>query len=85
MKIPDEAWENNPLLAPPAADPAWKGHEDGALNHDHYVSGGPKKWVKQKGRWVEAPPLPEDYHSNARSAAAYDRQLKEMDECACDA
>ena len=78
MEIPDEAWENNPLLDPPAEDPEWVGHEDGAINHDHYIYGGPKKWVKRDGQWVEAPPLPEDYYENPASRAAYDRMLEEM-------
>jgi hypothetical protein len=78
MEIPDEAWENNPLLDPPVEDPEWVGHEDGAINHDHYIYGGPKKWVKRDGQWVEAPPLPEDYYENPASRAAYDRMLEEM-------
>ena len=80
MTIPDEVWENNPLLAPPA-DPRFVGHEDGAINHDHYLYGCPKKWIKREGKWVEAPPLPDDYYSNRQSAEAYDRMLKELDEC----
>jgi hypothetical protein len=80
MAVPDEVWENNPLLAPPA-DPGFVGPEDGAINHDHYIYGCPKKWIKRGGRWVEAPPLPEDYYSNRQSAETYDRMLKEMDEC----
>ena len=80
MTIPDEAWENNPLLQPPVEDPDWKGHEDGAINHDHYIYGCPKKWIKQGGKWVEAPPLPEDYYSSPARAAAYDLALREMDE-----
>jgi len=63
MNIPDAAWSNNSLLAPPA-DPQFVGPEDGVINHDHYVYGTPRKWVKRKGEWVEAPPLPEDYHTN---------------------
>jgi hypothetical protein len=80
MVPPDEVWENNSLLAPPA-DPRFMGPEDGPINHDHYLHGCPKKWIKREGRWVEAPPLPEDYYSNRPSADAYDRMLKEMDEC----
>ena len=76
MNVPADAWENNALLSLPA-DPDFEGHEDGAINHDHYVYGGPKKWVRRGGRWVEAPPLPEDYYTNAESAAAYDRTLEE--------
>lgn len=78
MEIPDDVWENNPLLAPPVEDPDWVGHQDGAINHDHYISGCPKKWVKQGDEWVEAPPLPDDYYENAASRAAYDRMLEEM-------
>lgn len=77
MEIPDSVWENNPLLDPPA-DPEFVGPEDGAINHDHYLYGGPKKWVRQGEKWVEAPPLPADYHTNPESAAAYDRRLEGM-------
>jgi hypothetical protein len=80
MAVPDDVWENNPLLAPPA-DQGFVGPEDGAINHDHYIYGCPKKWIKRGGRWVEAPPLPEDYYSDRQSAEAYDRMLKELDEC----
>jgi hypothetical protein len=76
MDIPESAWTNNPLLAPPA-DPGFVGPEDGAINHDHYIYGGPRKWLKRKGQWVEAPPLPEDYYTNPASAAAYDRMAEE--------
>ena len=76
MDIPDSAWTNNPLLAPPA-DPGFVGPEDGAINHDHYIYGSPRKWVKRKGRWVEAPPLPEDYHRNPAGVAAHDRMAEE--------
>ncbi len=75
MEIPDEAWNNNPLLRPPA-DPDFVGPEDGVINHDHYIYGCPKKWVKKNGGWAEAPPLPQDYHANPASAAAYDRRLE---------
>ncbi|HXR07991.1 MAG TPA: hypothetical protein VN765_11715 [Candidatus Acidoferrum sp.] len=76
MDIPESAWTDNPLLAPPA-DPGFVGPADGAINHDHYLYGGPKKWVKRRGQWVEAPPLPEDYHANPASAAAHDRKVEE--------
>lgn len=76
MDVPESAWDNNPLLAPPA-DPGFVGREDGAINHDHYIYGGPKKWMKRRGQWVDAPPLPEDYHTNPASAAAYDRMVEE--------
>src|SRR5580692_8398411 len=64
MKIPDDAWTKNPMLEPTVHDPSWKGQEDGGLNHDHYLYGLPKKWIKVKGEYVEAPPLPEDYYEN---------------------
>ena len=75
MEVPESAWTNNPLLSPPA-DPNFVGPEDGAINHDHYIYGGPKKWMKRKGQWVEAPPLPEDYYANPASAAAYDLMVE---------
>ena len=80
MEMPDDAWENNPMLEPTVRDPNWKGHEDGGINHDHYIYGCPKKWIKVKGKYVEAPPLPKDYYSNRASADAYDRKITEMDE-----
>jgi hypothetical protein len=59
MVLPADAWVNNPFLKPPPHDPNWEGHEDGSINHDHYVYGCPKKYVKKKGKWVPAPPLDE--------------------------
>ena len=76
MNIPESAWTDNPLLSPPA-DSGFVGPEDGAINHDHYVYGGPRKWMKRRGQWVEASPVPEDYHSNPASAAAHDRKVEE--------
>jgi hypothetical protein len=76
MTIPDEVWENNPLLDPPA-DPSFVGPEDGVINHDHYLYGGPKKWMKRRGKWVEAPPLPDNYFTDKAAAEAYDRMLEE--------
>jgi len=75
MEIPEDAWTNNSLLDPPA-DPKFMGPEDGVINHDHYIYGGPKKWMKRRGQWVEAPPLPDDYYENPASAEAYDRMLE---------
>ena len=63
MELPTEAWAHNPMLAPTAQDPTWEGHEDGAINHDHYVHRSPKKYEKRGQRWVPAPPLPADYYS----------------------
>ena len=80
MEIPEEAWTNNPMLEPTPRDPDWTGHEDAGINHDHYLYGSPKKWIKVKGQYVEAPPLPDDYYANRSSAEAYDRILRELDE-----
>ncbi len=79
MELPDDVWMNNPLLDQPA-DPNFMGPEDGAINHDHYLYGGPKKWIKQKGEWVEAPPLPDDYFENPASAKAYDEMISKLEE-----
>jgi hypothetical protein len=76
MALPDDAWVNNAMLAAPA-DPSFVGPEDGVINHDHYIYGTPKKWVKQRGKWVEAPALPEDYHTNEASRRAYDQMIEE--------
>ena len=59
MEIPEEAWANNPLLRPTPFDPTYEGYEDAVINHDHYIYGAPKKWVKVDGEWVEAPPVEE--------------------------
>jgi hypothetical protein len=80
MEIPEDAWTNNPMLRPTPHDPDWKGHEDGGINHDHYIYGCPKKWIKVKGKYVEAPPLPDDYYENRASSKAYDKMLRELDE-----
>jgi hypothetical protein len=80
MELPDEAWTNNPMFKPWPADPDNDSPEDAAINHDHYLYGGPKKWIKVKGKYVEAPPLPEDYFDNRASGDAYDKMLRKMDE-----
>ena len=59
MSIPDDAWTNNPMLEPTPDDPDFEGREDSAINHDHYVYGGPKKYEKRKGKWALLPPLEE--------------------------
>ena len=79
MEIPEDAWTNNPMLHPTPHDPDWNGHEDGGINLDHYLYGAPKSWVKQNGKWVEAPPLPEDYFDNPASANAYDAMIEKME------
>ena len=30
--------------------------EDAAINHDHYLYGTPKKYLKKRGKWVLAEP-----------------------------
>ena len=52
MKMPDEAWVNNPMLEPTPKDPGFALPEDAAINHDHYLYGTPKKYLKKRGRWV---------------------------------
>lgn len=59
MEVPEHAWTNNPMLEPTPDDPDHKGHEDAGINHDHYVYGSPKKWMKVDGEWVEVP-MPND-------------------------
>jgi len=71
MEAPDNAWTSNPMLSPSAEDPAWEGHEDGAINHDHYIYGTPKKYVKSRGKWVDAPSLPEDYYDKPVAGPAF--------------
>ena len=80
MTVPDDAWTNNPMLTPTPHNPDGSGHEDGGINHDHYIYGCPKKWIKVNGKYEEAPPLPEDYYKNRASAEAYDYKIREMDE-----
>jgi hypothetical protein len=80
MEIPEDAWTNNPMLEPMPLDPSFVGHEDAGINHDHYIYGCPKKWIKVKGKYVEAPPLPDDYYENRASGDAYDKMIRQLDE-----
>ena len=80
MEIPEDAWTNNPMLRPWPHDPDWKGHEDAGINHDHYLYGVPKNVIKVKGKWVDAPPLPDDYYENRASRDAYNRKIRKLDE-----
>ena len=57
MRVPEEVWDNNPLLQPPVDDPDYKPRGDGVMNHDHYIYGGEKKYKKVKGKWALQPPL----------------------------
>jgi hypothetical protein len=75
MEIPEDAWTNNPMLEPTPHDPTFVGHEDSGINHDHYLYGTPKRWMKRKGKWIKSPPLPEDYYSSPKSRAAYDAMV----------
>jgi hypothetical protein len=80
MEIPKEAWTNNPMLKPAPHEPDGQGHEDGGINLDHYLYGVPKDYIKVKGKYVEAPPLPNDYYDNRASREAYDKMIRELDE-----
>ena len=80
MTVPTDAWTNNPMLRPTPAEPDWNSPADAAINHDHYLYGAPKKWIKVNGQWVEASPLPEDYYENDASYEAYNQRLYELDE-----
>ena len=80
MEIPADAWTNNPMLEPTPHDPAFVGHEDSGINHDHYLYGTPKNVIKVKGKWVDAPPLPDDYYKNRAIREAYDRKVRKLDE-----
>jgi len=80
MEVPEDAWTNNPMLEPTPHDSAFAGHEDSGINHDHYLYGTPKNVIKVKGKWVDAPPLPDDYYENRASRDAYDRKIRKLDE-----
>jgi hypothetical protein len=80
MEIPKDPWKDNPILRPTVASPYDDGREDAGINLDHYLYGVPKDWIKVKGEWVEAPPLPKDYYENAAVKEAYDKMIKEIDE-----
>jgi hypothetical protein len=79
MQLPEDAWTNNPMLRPTPADSTFDTPTDAAINHDHYLYGTPKKWIRAKGKWVEAPPLPDDYYENDASYEAYNRRLSALE------
>lgn len=56
MRLPDSAWTANPMLDPTPQDAGLELPEDAAINHDHYLYGAPKKYVKKRGQWVLAKP-----------------------------
>ncbi len=79
MQLPEDAWTNNPMLRAPLPDPDFNAPADAAINHDHYLYGTPKKWVRVRGNWVEAPPLPDDYYENDASYLAYNRRVSALE------
>lgn len=56
MRLPDSAWSVNPMLDPTPEDSRLELPEDAAINHDHYLYGTPKKYVKKRGQWVLSNP-----------------------------
>ncbi len=56
MRVPDTAWMANPMLEPTPSDTGQVLPEDAAINHDHYLYGTPKKYLKKRGKWVLAEP-----------------------------
>lgn len=56
MAIPGDAWEDNPMFEATPDVEGWSGHEDGAINHDHYIYGSAKNYEKRNGEWVLLPP-----------------------------
>jgi hypothetical protein len=56
MRLPDTAWTANPMLEPTPRDAGFELPEDAAINHDHYLYGAPKKYVKKRGQWVLTEP-----------------------------
>ena len=56
MRVPDTAWTANPMLEPTPSDAGPVLPEDAAINHDHYLYGTPKKYLKKRGKWVLAEP-----------------------------
>jgi hypothetical protein len=54
MRVPDTAWTANPMLEPTPSDAGLELPEDAAINHDHYLYGTAKKYLKKRGKWVLA-------------------------------
>lgn len=80
IQMPEDAWANNPIFKPWPKGAGSEGPEDAGINLDHYLYGVPKDWIKVRGEWVEAPPLPKDYYQSRESAEAYDKMIRKMDE-----
>lgn len=79
MQMPDDVWTRNPMLRPTPVEPGWDSPADAAINHDHYLAGAPKKWLKVKGQWTEAPPVPKDYYDSDASYRAYNQKLRTLE------
>lgn len=58
MRLPDAAWERNPMLEATPRDTSFALPEDAAINHDHYLYGAPKRYLKKRGKWVRAEEVP---------------------------
>ena len=58
MRLPDAAWRNNPMLEATPKDPGFVLPEDAAINHDHYLYGAAKKYLKKRGKWVPVKAVP---------------------------
>ena len=54
MRVPDTAWTANPMLETTPMDAGPVLPEDAAINHDHYLYGTAKKYLKKRGKWVLA-------------------------------
>jgi hypothetical protein len=54
MRVPDTAWTANPMLEPTPSEAGLELPEDAAINHDHYLYGTAKKYLKKRGKWVLA-------------------------------
>jgi hypothetical protein len=54
MRVPDTAWAANPMLEPTPSDAGLELPEDAAINHNHYLYGTAKKYLKKRGKWVLA-------------------------------
>ena len=58
MRLPDAAWETNSMLEATPRDSGFALPEDAAINHDHYLYGAPKRYLKKRGKWVLAEAAP---------------------------
>lgn len=58
MRLPDAAWECNPMLEATPPDSGFALPEDAAINHDHHLYGTPNRYLKKRGKWVLAEAAP---------------------------